>query len=496
MREYNPEEEIAKNSSVGIEFDESGIEDLPSAPIQPEKSKFDQFSIGMGKGVLKTGKGLGMVGQWILDRTAGRAINAASGKGFKKLGEGDYGSDLYRSGTTESNVADELLKPKGAYENAGFMTERVAEFLLPATKITSAGKILGAGAEAATVARTGSQALGTAARLGTRGAVEGVATGGITAVQRNDIDTEAKVNALIATAFPFLGYATEKVGMKILDSVIKPTQQDIKNGFKISNVKKYDVGGPLSTSLTKTTEKLNKLGAELDSKLSGSKATIDVDKAFQETMKQVKDKKSLVFGKVRDMNSGLDELAQDIDDMKRAFSSEGLPSIDIKTGNYITGALDDLTRVPIQIANNQIKRGAGQKGAWVYGRLDKNAEAIDQVYSIFYQKLKEQIEKNGPRGIENLNKQMHDLIPIQAALLRRIPVADRANVLGLGENMALVGGIFDPHSLALMFPFWASKSGAFGNFMMKAAESWAGKGAGAGIKSAVSGANNEPVTDY
>lgn len=478
MKDFLTEEEMKMLEGSG---DTTSAPDfIPDSEIPKEvpartPSTMENFSVGFAKGGLKTAKGLGTVGQWLLDNTAGRAVNAAMGKGFTNAPI-DSSGDIYRNGTESSNRANELLTPKGAAETAGFFTERIAEFLTPAG-IEKAGAQLATktGAKLATI---GFPKLATASGLAIKGAAGAIETGVKTALQRNEIDNEVKINALIAAASPTLAYGVQKVGSGILNSVIKPTIQDVKNGFKIENVKKYNVGGSLSTSLEKTSSKISENAMKLDKMLANSKATIDVDDAFAKTVKQLQGKKHLVFGKVRDLNGGLKELAQDLADMST-------PSGATEAGQ-IYGTISDLKKVPIQIANNQIKRGAGTKGAWMYGRIDKNAEAIDQVYSVFYQELKKQIDKKAPSAASKLNAEMHELIPIQSALIRRIPVADRNNVIGLGETMSLVGAAFDPRALAVLLPTIAQKSGTFGNFLMTAADNWIGKGTGAAIKTGVS----------
>ena len=421
----------------------------------------EDFSVGFAKGGLKTVKNLGSVGEWILNNTAGRAANAFLGNGWKPTDQDIYG----KNATINGKNVDEILTPEGTAENIGFATERIAEFLAPSGSVNKLATL--AGETAAKVVPT---AVKTGARLLGEGAVQGTAAFAQTGIQRGKIDAETKTAAIISTLFPFISEGVSRVGTQIMNKTIKPSVTDIKNGFKIENVKKYGVGGSLNTSLTKTTNKLNELASTLDDKLATSDATIDISRAFKETADELKNKKSLMFGQVRDVNAGIDDLAADLQDFQNAFGGE----------------LDDFTKVPIRIANNQIKRGAGTKGAWVYGKIDKNAEAIDKVYSVFYNKLKKQIEEVGPKGISELNKQMHELIPIQSALLKRIPVADRSNIVGLESSMALLGSVFDPRALAVFVPTYLSKKAAFGNLLVNAADNWFAKMSGAGVKTGVS----------
>src|SRR3990167_7102234 len=112
-------------------------------PVPPKKGAYQekiveplgQFSEGFAKGGLSTLKGLGTIGQTILDQTAGRVVSAVQGKGFTPLGpEPGSLSNIYRKGTEEEKRASEFLTPQGVAQEIGFGTEKFAEFLIPATK--------------------------------------------------------------------------------------------------------------------------------------------------------------------------------------------------------------------------------------------------------------------------------------------------------------------------------------------------------------------------
>lgn len=452
--------------------------DYNPAP-EPEKNLWQKysdsvndFSIGVAQGELKTAEGLQKAALWLGEKfnlpgqiaefvTNGR-MTAHELSPNKTIGEQLMPDDVQR---------EDLLTAKNGMQEAGQFIERMAEFLAPGPKGTGAINSL-----ASNVAKYAPKAKG-AIETGVKMLGHGAMGGGITAVQRNDIDTEAKVNAIISAAFPVLGSMSSKFGTSIMNKVVKPSQADVKNGFKAENLKKYGLGGSLRTTLEKTTNQLNKFGDLLDEKLSNSDAVIDINKIYQRTADRIGDKKKILFGRVADLKRGLKELTEDIDDMAEALGQK-MPDGSINA--------QDMTKIPIATANNQIKRGAGTKGSWVYGRIDKDARAIERVYSVFYNELKKEIEKRGPNGIRSLNKKMGDLIPIQSAILRRIPVAERNNVIGLEGNMAIIGSLFDPRALASLVPIIASKSGSVANMLMNASESYLGKGASAGIKSLIS----------
>lgn len=230
-----------------------------------------------------------------------------------------------------------------------------------------------------------------------------------------------------------------KTGDRIQFSVIKPTQADIKDGFNIQTVKKYNLGGSLKTTAEKTDKLIDDLSAQLNSKIKGSNASLDLNDVYDKTAKRVLGDKFQQFGSNANMDTAIDKLRQEI--------------ITVSGENGL---------VPLQDAQT-IKRAAGHFGAWQYGRPDPDAKATEQVYNVFYNEMKKAIEKNAPEGIAEINKQISELIPVMNALIRRIPVAERNNVLSLTDVITLTGATFDPRSLGLTLANLASKSGYVGN---------------------------------
>lgn len=96
---------------------------LPPAPPKTSTG-FDGFSKGVVQGGLSTLKGIGTIGQKVLDSTA------------NKIGSGSkVGSDIYRPGTEKEQRAKQLITPQTSAEKLGFGTEQLAEFFVPASKI-------------------------------------------------------------------------------------------------------------------------------------------------------------------------------------------------------------------------------------------------------------------------------------------------------------------------------------------------------------------------
>lgn len=261
----------------------------------------------------------------------------------------------------------------------------------------------------------------------------------------------AKTGAQIAAkrAAATVGKGLEATGQKIQQSVIRPSIADIKDGFDIQNVAKYDVGGSLPQTIAKTHIRLNEFGSELAVKLKGSNIKIDLNDTLSETARRLSENKAGSFGDNAALDRVLDQIADEV--------------------TKVGGTKLDL----IQATN--VKRGAGSKGAWAYNRPEADASAIERAYSEFYTVLKEQIEKAAPPGVKEINKKLSELISIQNAALRRLPVEQRNNIFSLTDSIGFLSAVFDPKALLLVGASKAARSGKVGNALVKAGKRLQGK---------------------
>lgn len=422
---------------------------LPEPEIPKEPSTYDKVSEGMGKfatgfakGELKTVQGLSKFGGKILQ-----------GFGFKK------------PEPVFSQKFEQTLEPKGTLETAGNITERVAEFLAPSKYVQGATTGLASQAGKAVPFLKGTTEMLVKSGIGA------LTSGGQTAIQRGEVDKAAKINALISALIPPVSAGFAALGKKIGFSVIKPNQADIRDVKApagkaaktfTDNIYKHNVGGSLRETAFKTETKLQKLSQQLTHSLKESDETIDLSKSYYDTYKQLYNSPK-TFGSNEAINSSLGRLAKEIDT--------------VSGGN--------MEKVPLLTAN-QIKQGAGSKGAWVFGRVDPDSAADEIVYSRFYSILRDQIDEVGPPVVKRINKTISELIPIRNAVLRRIPVAERNNLLSLNANIGLYASIFNPQSLALVAAEQMSKSGKFANFLVNAADSYFRKVGGSVLKGGVS----------
>lgn len=285
-------------------------------------------------------------------------------------------------------------------------------------------------------------AVNVASLFGIETGAEAGASAGIKAAKSGVAAIDNATAGVVDTSKNLIGDAVEKTGQKIQNSVIKPSTRDIKDGFKIENINKYDVGGSLPETVAKTHVKMNELSNQLMERLKGSSEKIDLLKTFNETAKRLIGDKTKTFGD----NSAIERVLKQLK-------------------GEITNASDN-GKVDLVQATN-VKRGAGTKGAWAYNRPEADASAIEKVYSEFYDVIKNDIEKAAPEGVKDINKQLSELIPISNAALRRLTVEERNNILSLTENIGLLGSILDPRAIAIYGISKASRSGRVGNALSK-----------------------------
>lgn len=380
---------------------------------------------GIGKGVARTLTG----------------FSSLSERGIKKIGrtitperfEKRLGFEKEEITSAERLVPERMREPEGVVEKIGYGAEQLAEFLIPSTKIAKIEK---------------------GRKLITRAGVEATVLGGITAAQKGEFGDEAKTATIIGAIFPVAGAGftaikkgLKPIGEKIQYTVIRPGLKDVKDGFKIQNVNKYNVGGSLAETATKTHIKLNQLAKELKKKLVGSNFRVNANEILRNTENRLFKDKTKTFG----LNIGIKKALKDLkDELTEA-------SLNLK------GEAIDL------FAATQLKRGAGTKGAWAYNRPEPNATAIEKVYTTFYQEIKKAIEKVAPKNVRGINKQLSELIPISNATLRRLPVEQRNNIISLTDSIGLFASVFDPRALTLIGAKKLSNSGRFGQFLINLA---------------------------
>ena len=120
-----------------------------------------------------------------------------------------------------------------------------------------------------------------------------------------------------------------------------------------------------------------------------------------------------------------------------------------------------------------VKRGVGNVGSWAYGARDPESSAVEAVANVFYTKLRKAVEAaSGSGEVGRLNKELGDLIPIEMAVARRIPVDARQNLVSLGTLISSLPAVATGSMgrMAATAGYIASKAPTTANALYKAAE--------------------------
>lgn len=278
-------------------------------------------------------------------------------------------------------------------------------------------------------------------------------------IQRNEpVGKGVGTAGVISAAIPVVGTGIQKglsklftgTSQRIEQALIKPSKVDIEDGFKVTNIQKYGITGNLTQKAQKVEQKLSDLTRQLQNSLkSRTDATVDLVNVFNKTDDFFRQEKGKVFGESGAIKRVLNGLGDEIDKV----SATGLV---------------DLTEAQV------VKQAAGKKGAWLFGFVEPDARASEMVYSKFYRFLREEIEKQAPEGLKEINKQIGELIPISHAIIRRIPVAERNNVLSLTDLLTGGFAIGNPKAMGLFLLNRALKSGSVANVLGKAGKALEG----------------------
>lgn len=385
-----------------------------------------------------------------------------------KKGQIPIGQEVYEKAKTQ-------LTPTTTAQKIGYGAERVGEFLAPgmapvkvATGLTKAA--IGA---LPTAMVAGKAAIPTAVKgavgLGARAITEaGFGAGQVAAMEGAEPKaSEIAAAGGIAAAFPIVGTTLKAIGKPLAKAVapvvsaigerivkvnIKPLKADIEKGFNIKNLTKYKIYGNLQDMLAKTATHLNGLYENLEGRLAtakGKRAVVDVNAVVRQTVNELSGQ-AQQFGQNLGVRRALKELQAEA---KAVVGEKGQADL---------------------LEATNIKRGAGTKGAWLHGSPDPDADAKETVYNTFYRNIRQAIEDAGLRSgitdIKEINKKMGELIPVQSALIRRIPVAERNDIVGLLRSMGALGTIFDPKAAVLWGTHELLRSSRFGGALMRAGE--------------------------
>lgn len=415
---------------------------LTSVEFRQEVPKtFESIGTGMAKGATSTFIGLG--------QATLRLARPISEKGRENI----------KGGLEIGKEIQQKLKPQGTAETMGYVGEQLAETYLT-------GKIVGSGKSITQIAKLPSWAQ-RMIRIGEsagRSYLTGAAYSGFQEIKKGTEGKEliesankfgiesAKFGAILQTgieAIDIIGNVIKKVGQKIQFSVLKPNKADIADGFKVENVNKYKLGGNVGETLEKGKEGLKTRSKELKTVLSDADGKVDLNNVLDRTKQRLAGQTAQNVGVNKAIQNELTNLGEEI---------------------------KIISEKPVNLlAANTVKQGAGQLGAWAYGKPEFDAQAKEIVYNTFYYELKTAIEKTSQSPqVAILNKEIQEILSITNAALRRLPVAERNQIFGLTEAVGAAMGTIDPRSFAIVGASIAQKSGKagqalvdFGEFLKK-----------------------------
>lgn len=303
------------------------------------------------------------------------------------------------------------------------------------------GKVAQAGAFGAGAGFTSGVAEGKSIEESTKQGVRGGIVGGLMGLTFGVLEKGVRV----------LGKGVSKTGEAIQTKVINPHKVDFDDGFNVKNIEKYGLGGSLAKTQEKVDAKLAVLARELKTKLASTpNVAVDMNDIYRQTEAALRADKYKNFAVASRIQSALD---------------------DVQRGITETAGKNGLVSIP---EAQLMKQSAGQAGSWVYGRPDPDGKAAEVVYNKLYSILKKEIEKASPAGVQEINRQISELIPIQNAVIRQIPVASRAAPLSFSDALTLAAAIFDPRALTLTAANRAQRSGAVGSLLVKGGQKLTG----------------------
>ena len=331
-------------------------------------------------------------------------------------------------------------EPQTGWEKAGFYPEQALEMMAPTA-------LAGAATKAPMVAKLPGMAK-TAAQI----AMDAMGTGGVARLQSGS-DEEAKKAAVISAAMGGAGMGLGKTldwaGQKITSSMVRGLWQEAKDGFNVMNFKRYDVlGYTIPKMLEKVSARLETLRNSRNAIIDQSKTTVDVSPIFSNAANEIID---------------MGQSMKAVSDWKKMMSSFDEIEKHVKS---VTGGSYKLSLRELE----NLKEWIGDNAKWIFGRVDPDSKALERVSGILYPKIRQAIEAVTPPGeVAKLNKQMQDLIPLQSALVKRIPVAERMNMLSVNDMLSLLpAAISGDMSKATMFLAQkASKAQPVGTFLWK-----------------------------
>jgi hypothetical protein len=203
-------------------------------PKKPLDARIADTIADVGKGVLKgaasTLYGVTKVGEKIANKT-----------GLARLSSLPAGQPV----PVDIGAKPKIIDPKNTAQKVGFGIEQAAEFLVPATKISKAEKVIDAAVTASKLKKTA-----TAAKIAAKGATEAATSGGIRYAQTGGDARQAAVAGLTAgsgrAALATAGAALRAIRLpeRMYSTIFKNSYTDMRSFLKTQGVQALQKENP------------------------------------------------------------------------------------------------------------------------------------------------------------------------------------------------------------------------------------------------------------
>lgn len=367
-------------------------------------------------------------------------------------GEGSFGQEIKKSLGTGLEIGANLVGGVGAGQvaKAGFKGAVAQGFKSGVKTGFQSGALAGAGGDLKEKGLT-AQSSEIKSALNTIGKGIGSGVIGATAGAAFGLSSPLVGKAVRTAISPLktannLGKKLVKGSQKIQDTIIKPVKVDERNGFKIENVTKHDISGNLGDMFEQTQTKIKSAMDNLNSIIdtNGDHPTIPLAEAVRQLESKYKKQGIEGLGTKRQSLMAIEEMVKDLDATVPDWENKILTFKDTVTA----------------------KRKAGLNAAFAH-EIGKPPTPQEQVWNDFYGILKDSLEKNSPALFKKTNKVLSELIPIEQSLIRRIPVAERNNVLSLNDVISFSAAAIDPRAAGIAITQRLLKSGKFAGALQK-----------------------------
>lgn len=228
--------------------------------------------------------------------------------------------------------------------------------------------------------------------------------------------------AVGAITFPLVAYLTgalsrawRSLGDKIQTSSIQPTRADYESGFDVKNIQKYKVGGTLRQTGNNVEKKIISARKELAEKIGNKEINVNINEIFS-------DAENKLFVKQKGFT------APERLKLKAFMDNQKMNILDA----YPDG------QIPLQEFQD-LKTTWGRRAAAGGGFKDFDTSVATQGYTQLSFAARSKIIKTEP-AIEAIYKKLHDLSPIEEALIRRLPVLQRQAIVNQFDIMSGIIG--------------------------------------------------------